>query len=329
MGIFKRIGSNDDFATYNSYQLFSHQTAYDRRSTPPTSPGFSSEEWSASRIYRASGFRSANSSIELRGSEMEVTEPSETSSFNLTSGTLTGFLASSGMGGAYFSTEITGISLSAADFWTLTQASAWHDIYVLAAAGDDVMTGHYLHDFIEGFDGNDVINGLEGDDSLWGNDGRDFLYGGLGNDILVGNDWSPGASSDLWNECWGGEGDDLVFTGGYGSGYLVGDGGVDRLWGAGQSDVIEGGAGGDYLSGGGGLDIFKVKYADMQAGEIDMVLDFQDGVDYIQLAPNTIYSLVDSAYGAFLGVTVPGGSWGMLFSYNTASQVADQIFLAA
>jgi hypothetical protein len=329
MGVFSHRGTYS-VADYNAYTIFEHPTRYTAVFSLPGPPFPTSgyAEWSSTRIVVSTTFTS-HAKIELIGLGMVVSQPTTTTPFDLSGGLITGFNSTMAAVGVFFSTEISGLSLSAAQFWSLTQAKAWHDIYVLAASGNDVMTGHFMHDFIEGWDGSDVLYGLEGDDSLWGNGDRDFLYGGDGNDILVGNDWAPGAFSALWNECWGGGGDDLLFTGGYGSGYLVGEGGVDRLWGAAQSDVLEGGSGGDFLIGGGGIDIFKVKSADMVAGEIDMILDFEDGIDYIQLAPATSYSLQDSAYGALLSVVVPGGSWGTIISQTTAFQVYDQIFLAA
>jgi hypothetical protein len=78
---------------------------------------------------------------------------------------------------------------------------------MVAAAGDDVITGTEEDDFIEGWSGSDYITGAAGNDRIWGNTGSDFLYGGADNDILVGNDWAPGGFSMLWAQCWGGAGD--------------------------------------------------------------------------------------------------------------------------
>ena len=314
---------------YNAYTLFSHETLYTNVFTPPSPPGYGYAVWSDTIISRSSGAFSFGRGVELLGAGMVVTAPTDSTPFNLTGGSLTGFSTFASGGGSFVKISANNIFISAALFWTLTKAQAWHDIYMVAAAGDDVITGTEEDDFIEGWSGSDFITGAAGNDRIWGNTGSDFLYGGADNDILVGNDWAPGGFSMLWDQCWGGAGDDFLYTGGYGSGHLDGEAGVDRLWGGGQSDVLEGGTGADFMAGGGGLDVFKVKTIDMVAGEIDMLLDFQDGLDFIQLAPGTSYSLDDSAYGAFLSVPVYGGSWAMLIPYNTAAQVADQIFFAA
>jgi Ca2+-binding RTX toxin-like protein len=313
---------------YNSYNLFKHPTSYAEVFIPPLPPGYGEAEWSETRIRHVYGFSSFGSIVELRGAGMVVTQPTDSTPFNLTGGSLTDF-SFSAFGRISVLNVASNIFMSAALFWTLTKAEAWHDIYMVAAAGDDVMTGTERADFIEGWSGSDVITGAAGNDRIWGNTGSDFLYGGADSDILVGNDWAPGGFSTLWNQCWGGPGDDFLYTGGYGSGHLVGEAGVDRLWGAGQSDVLEGGTGADFMAGGGGLDVFRVKAEDMVAGDIDTILDFQDGLSFIQLVPHTSYWLVDSAYGAFLSVPGTGGSWGMIIPYNTAAQVSDQIFFAA
>jgi Ca2+-binding RTX toxin-like protein len=313
---------------FNSYQLFNHRPLYAEPYSPPMPPGYRSQVWTATEVSFAQGFLSANQRIVLKGVDFVVTTPTEATPFDLTGGTLASYDLFAGMGGNYAGLLVTGMAAPAAEFWTLTKAADWHAILVLAAAGDDTMTGQGMDDFIEGWGGSDTIVGGLGNDQLWGNGGRDFLYGGDGDDVIVGNDWAAGGSSTLWDECWGGTGDDMIFTGGYGSGYLVGEAGVDRMWGAGQSDVLEGGTGADYMAGGGGQDVFRVKADDMVAGEIDTVLDFQDGVDFIQLAPGTAYSLTDTAYGAFLTVAVAGGVWGMILQYTAAAQVADQIYLA-
>jgi Ca2+-binding RTX toxin-like protein len=334
MGFFttKYLDIGPEFV-FNSYGFFKHRAAYaspnptafstfpDYTSIPPDSGiKFQLIVGSVDSIYVDA----------LLGNDLDFSATPE-QEFELLEGTLTGFATGLGTDGTLETAEafVDSISIPAAQFFALTKANAWHDIFVLAAADDDSMNGSSFHDFIEGWNGSDELIGNAGDDSLWGNAGGDILYGNEGNDILVGNDWAAGGTSAFWDACWGGSGDDLLFSGGYGSGYLVGEDGVDRIWGAGQSDVLVGGRGSDYLAGGGGLDLFTVNAADMVAGEIDTIMDFQDGLDFIKLSPGTIYSLSDSAYGAFLSVGVAGGTWGMIVQYNTAAQIADQIYLAA
>ncbi len=87
----------------------------------------------------------------------------------------------------------------------------------------------------------------------FGDVGNDHLHGGAGDDILSG-----------------GDGDDV----------LTGDWGDDILTGNAGRDTIDGGSGYDILSGGSGGDIFVFR----DGSGIDVVVDFQRGIDDIDLA---------------------------------------------
>jgi Ca2+-binding RTX toxin-like protein len=252
-----------------------------------------------------------------------------TGDFALTGGTVTGFgtgTDTSGFPSNAFETA-TGFSIAAVTFWSLASTGQWHALWLLASAGDDTMTGSNVAaspDFIEGGAGSDLIYARAGDDSVWGNAGRDVLFGGDGKDTIVCNDWAAGAVSAFWSEGHGDAGDDLVFTGGYGSGFLEGGAGGDRLWGGPQSDFLSGGTGIDYMTGGLGLDVFEVTAAGAAAGEYDFILDFQDGVDFIKLPVGPVWSAADSAYGAIL--SAPGSSFYVIVTGATVAMISDQIY---
>ena len=104
--------------------------------------------------------------------------------------------------------------------------------------------------------GSDVMNGSDVEDWLIGQGGHDFLRGWLGNDLLKG---------------------------GRGRDHLVGDEGNDTLRGGANKDQLDGGAGDDTLHGGAGADVFIF---DVAGDGTDQILDFEIGVDKIQITPD-------------------------------------------
>jgi len=131
-----------------------------------------------------------------------------------------------------------------------------------AGAGDDVIKGKQFEDRIFGNTGNDRLVGKGGADSLDGGDGNDRVIGNNGADTLMG-----GAGNDRIK---GQSGDDK----------LLGDAGNDRLQGAAGEDRLDGGSGIDRLIGGADPDVFVLR-AD---SGLDTVTDFEDGIDFIDLA---------------------------------------------
>ncbi len=108
--------------------------------------------------------------------------------------------------------------------------------------------------------GTSAIDGTGGGTAsqIYGNDARNVINGMAGNDKL-----------------WGRLGDDSV-QGGDGADLLYGDAGNDRL---------DGGAGQDKLTGGAGADVFVFRSAsDTSRTKSDKVIDFQSGVDKINLS---------------------------------------------
>ena len=95
-----------------------------------------------------------------------------------------------------------------------------------------------------------------GDDIVIGGNALDFISTSDGDDIIIGN-----------------RGDDLI-DGGAGS---------DIIQGRDGDDIIIGGKGSDLLSGGEGEDIFGFNADDFSSGEVDSILDFEAGVDRVQI----------------------------------------------
>jgi Ca2+-binding RTX toxin-like protein len=122
-------------------------------------------------------------------------------------------------------------------------------------------------DFTGGFYADKVTGGALAD-TLAGGRGSDSLTGGGGDDVIDG-----------------GAGDDLL-TGGTGHDVIAGGAGNDGLAGGSGDDSISGGAGKDVLSGDEGADIFSFAALDSRpgGGARDVILDFQSGVDRIDVS---------------------------------------------
>jgi len=74
--------------------------------------------------------------------------------------------------------------------------------FIIAGAGNNVLSGNGGSDIISGGGGDDIIYGGDGDDILFGASGNDQLYGGAGYDLLIGgqgrNTLTGGAGSDVY-----------------------------------------------------------------------------------------------------------------------------------
>ena len=182
------------------------------------------------------------------------------------------------------------------------------------------LTSANAHPVIQGTDGNDnllgsiaddEIDGGLGNDSIWGGAGVDTMLGGQGNDrffvehvddvvIEFANEGSddlittsvsytlPDHVEDIGTDSY--EAVDLTgnalanwMTGNDAANELHGQDGADRLQGLEDSDVLVGGLGNDILEGGvndGAVDTFVFMHGD----GIDTILDFEIGVDRIDLS---------------------------------------------
>lgn len=126
---------------------------------------------------------------------------------------------------------------------------------------NDILAGSEGNNRIDAGKGHDYVTGMEGNDTLIGGDGFDLLAGGLGRDQLRG----------------GNHNDKLFGNGGHDT--LFGDKGNDTLIGGAGNDRLLDGAGVDRLTGGAGSDVFVLN----RDGQRDIITDFQDGIDRIDL----------------------------------------------
>lgn len=152
--------------------------------------------------------------------------------------------------------------------------------------GNDTISGGNSSDFIYGGNGNDVLHGSSGyygtgNDHLSGGDGDDFLYGSLGNDSLYG-----GSGNDTLIG-----GDYAYESSGFGNDLIAGGAGNDLIDGSGGVDTLIGGAGADIFRFTVGGDIVPVSTTGKGAGNRDVILDFRQGTDVIDL----------SSFGNWLG----------------------------
>lgn len=150
----------------------------------------------------------------------------------------------------------------------------------------------FLGDSLIGNLGNDVIYGSIRNDRLKGSQRADKIYGSLGSDRLDGK-----KGDDLLE---GGKGNDDL-SGGAGSDKLHGGAGKDRLWGDKDDDYLVGGAGDDELTGNSGSDRFSYTTSSVFAAVdigVDLITDFEAGIDKIILSKTTLTVLNSSAGGS-------------------------------
>ncbi|WP_306131558.1 CAP domain-containing protein [Roseivivax marinus] len=162
---------------------------------------------------------------------------------------------------------------------------------VRGGAGNDTIGGGRGNDTATGNGGDDIVNGGQGDDMLYGEAGDDTSGAGFGDDIVsggAGHDSLGGGtgqdtlfSHDGDDAIGGGEGDDSI-SGGAGDDFLAGGGRDDTIDGGAGNDTLNSGAGSDLLRGGAGADVFVWTSGD--AGAVDRIEDFEDGLDSLTLA---------------------------------------------
>lgn len=199
------------------------------------------------------------------------------------------------------------------------------------AAGNDHIYGNAQSAVQGAADGGDLIFGDEGMDYVNGNAGNDTIQGGMDSDRLYGGAGDDVIDGDYWDGSWGssGNGNDHI-NGNKGNDSLHGGGGDDEILGGQGNDVIEGGVGFDTMSGNAGSDLFqfggRTPHGDAasfsisgpDAGRTDVITDFQDGQDHLQLlfgVSNVFHpgSAVDLAGALALAhsvlTTPPGANW--------------------
>lgn len=179
--------------------------------------------------------------------------------------------------------------------------------FIMGGGGSDTITGGSGNDHLYGAaataisgDGADEINGGAGSDYLQGNagtdmldggDGSDRIQGGQGNDSITGSAGNDTVNGNLGNDVIDGGADNDSLRGGQGNDSIAGSGGNDIVMGDLGADSLSGGAGIDMLAGGGDGDIFFFAAGDAgfatsggMANMTDMITDFADGVDRIDLS---------------------------------------------
>ena len=168
---------------------------------------------------------------------------------------------------------------------------------VSAAAGGGITRGTNAGEVIEGTDVSDFILGGDGEDRMIGGGGDDrYVVNSVGDVVFELSDEGHdtiGTSVSLFGpdnveDIVGIGSDDITivgndqdnwFIGTSGNNLLTGEVGRDRLDGAAGNAILLGGVENDVLEGGSGADIFVVT----EDNGIDTILDFEDGVDLIDL----------------------------------------------
>ncbi len=141
--------------------------------------------------------------------------------------------------------------------------------------------------------GNDTVQGSTDNEMIGGNTGEDSLLGGAGNDTLMGGKNDDFVDGQSGNDLVRGDSDTDIIRGGDGNDSLFGGKGNDQIFGDNGDDFLSGDRDTDTLTGGGGKDTFAL----ITGGGIDIITDFENGVDLIQL-PSGVNSVSLQSIGA-------------------------------
>ncbi len=169
-------------------------------------------------------------------------------------------------------------------------------------SGDDALAGGTGDDALFGGKGGDVLFGGWGTDTVSGNSGDDFIMASKGIDTLAGN---AGFDTVDFSRMTGfldvnlakhtytvGEGGNTGTVSGFeqviagnGGSRMMGDDAHNTLFvGGAGDDWIRGKMGSDTLTGGDGVDTFAYLKKDTRGGGVDVITDFEVGVDQLDLA---------------------------------------------
>ncbi|HLO49027.1 MAG TPA: CAP domain-containing protein [Kamptonema sp.] len=141
--------------------------------------------------------------------------------------------------------------------------------------------------------GNDTVQGSTDSEFIGGNNGEDSLLGGAGNDTLMGGKDGDYVDGEIGNDLVRGDLDADIVRGGEGNDSLYGGRGNDQLFGDAGDDFLSGDRDTDTLTGGAGKDTFALA----TGGGVDIINDFENGVDLIQL-PSGVNSVSLQSSGA-------------------------------
>ncbi|WP_420326120.1 calcium-binding protein [Mameliella sp.] len=210
---------------------------------------------------------------------------------------------------------------------------------LIGGPGVDELRGGTGNDTLDGGIGADSLIGGSGDDRVIGGPVAELLDGSPGgsdtidysaatgdltlrlwNNTVVGDPVATGDTIRNFENAEGGAGDDLivgslldnVLRGNDGNDSLYGLGGVDVLDGGPGNDQLRGGEGNDTLSGGTGMDLliggtetdtflfFSITDPGLGAAR-DQILDFEKGLDVIDLSSLSVGTLTFVGTGPFTG----------------------------
>jgi Ca2+-binding RTX toxin-like protein len=211
--------------------------------------------------------------------------------------------------------------------YTLGAGNSIENIVVISAGGgfafNVVLTGNEIannitggptDEFIFGGGGNDILNGgtAGGRDVLDGGTGADQMTGGSGNDTY----YVDNEGDSIFEASNGGLSDVVYASASYtltaGAAIellstisiadttaidLKGNELANNVWGNSGANVLDGGAGADNLTGFGGADTFAFTTA-LGGGNIDIIYDYQSGVDRIGLDDAIFTGLAPGALSA-------------------------------
>jgi Ca2+-binding RTX toxin-like protein len=141
--------------------------------------------------------------------------------------------------------------------------------------------------------GDNLILAGAGNDRVVAGYGSDTVLGGSGDDVIIGYGAVRGAPPSAVEGFRAGDGADLLLAGA-GADTVEAGGGADTVLGGDGNDVLQGGFGVDLLAGGSGGDVFVFardqtgrlgfsRDTGFGEGERDVILDFEDGRDRIDL----------------------------------------------
>jgi serralysin len=206
----------------------------------------------------------------------------------------------------------------------------------VGGGGDDVIIGNHVGNVLNGGAGNDRLEGRDGDDVLIGGLGADIMIGGTGNDFYYVDDAGdqvielPGEGTDTVSSSISyaltDNVENLVLTGNAVTGtgnaldnIIVGNAMSNHLFGGAGDDVLIGGDGVDYLTGGAGRDLFVAEINQTKVASkdgpisLDVILDFQSGVDKIDLRGIDANAFIDGHQAFNFVKNASGNKAGELF----------------
>ena len=154
-----------------------------------------------------------------------------------------------------------------------------HGDVVMGSGADVVRNGGLIDGTLDLGDGNDSYDGRGGSVDV-------IVLGGGRNDTLKGGALDDTMSGDAGDDKLYGRGGDDSLTGGVGNDLINGGAGDDTIDGGAGNDTMNGGTGQDVMTGGAGADVFVFEStsAVSTGNAFDRIIDFQPGIDHVDLS---------------------------------------------